>query len=608
MRHLVWLAAAFTLAAQTPEIRLVRIATGVSAPTDIQGPGDGSGRLFFVQQNGIVRVFRDGQLAATPFLDITSRTRGGGEQGLLGLAFPPGFNTKQYFYVNYTDRNGDTVVARYRVPVGRPDQADAASEEVILTQDQPFSNHNGGQLRFGPDGFLWIGLGDGGSGGDPMGFAQNPRSRLGKMLRIDVESGGSGFRVPPGNPFSGNPSFLPEIWAIGLRNPWRYSFDRETGDLWIADVGQNRAEEVNFTPASSRGGENYGWNRTEGLRCFAPNCNVQGLTMPVLEYTRNLGVSVTGGFVYRGRLYPALRGTYFYADYDSGRIWGVRREGEGFVNRLLLASGLNITTFGEDEASELYLADQRGGAIYRIESTEEPPPPRLAISSVVNAASNAAGVVAGSAATVYVQGVTDAPGVISAPSLPLPLALGGVQVTVNGSPAPLFAVANTGGVEQVNFQVPFETAGERAVIVVARNGEASAPVDAALLAVQPGIFTLNGTDAIVVHHATNALVSESQPLQRGEYAYLYVTGIGAVENTPATGAAAPAGPLATARNSPTVTLDGVPAEVLFAGLAPGFTGVYQINIRVSEAVATGARDLVVTAAGVASRPAVVPIQ
>ena len=256
----------------------------------------------------------------------------------------------------------------------------------------------------------------------------------------------------------------------------------------------------------------------------------------------------------------------------------------------------------------MYLADQRGGAIHRIEGTEQQQPPRLAISSVVNAASNAPGVVPGSAATVYVRGVTDAPGVIPAPAVPLPLALGGVQVTVNGRLAPLFAVANTSGTEQVNLQVPFETAGDRAAIVVSRNGEASAPVDAALLAVQPGIFTMNGTDAIVVHHATNSLVTGSQPLLRGEYAYFYVTGLGAVENTPATGAAAPGGPLSLARNLPTVTIDGVPCEVLFAGLAPGFVGVYQINIRVMQTIAAGSRDLVVTAAGVASRTARVPIQ
>jgi uncharacterized protein (TIGR03437 family) len=395
-----------------------------------------------------------------------------------------------------------------------------------------------------------------------------------------------------------------------LRNPWRFSFDRETRDLWIADVGQDRAEEVNFTPASSRGGENYGWHFTEGQRCFVPNCDMRNQTLPVHEYaTRNQNdQSVTGGFVYRGAAWPALQGTYIYADYVSGRVWGLRRDGSGFSNRFLLSTGFPVTTFGEDEAGELYIADHRNGVIHRIEGAGQAPPPRLAITSVVNAASQSEGVVAGSAATVYVRGVTDGAGTTAATSIPLPGVLAGVRVTVNGREAPLFAVANTNGVEQVNFQVPFETTGDRASIVVVRDGQNSAPLEGALLPVQPGIFTTNGTDAIVVRHSDNTLVTAARPLARGDYGYLYVTGLGATENTPATGQGAPRSPLAVARNLPLVTIDGVPCEVLFAGLAPDFVAVYQINFRVAAGVAAGSRDVVVSAGGVSSRAAKVPVQ
>jgi len=307
----------------------------------------------------------NGTLLPAPFLDITSLVRStGGEQGLFSVAFPPGFAAKGHFYVDYTRPTGigDTVVARHTV-TANPDVADAAGGVTLLTVTQPFENHNGGQLAFGPDGFLYVALGDGGSGGDPFGNGQNLGTLLGKLLRLDVESGTTPYAIPAGNPF-GN-----EIWAFGLRNPWRFSFDRATGDLYVADVGQNQFEEVNFQPATSTGGENYGWNIMEGLHCFGnPACNQAGLTLPVAETTHADGnCSVTGGLVYRGAQYPALQGVYLYADLCSGRIWGLRRNGATWENRVLLTTTLQITTFGEDEAGNLYLADFGAGDIYKVD-------------------------------------------------------------------------------------------------------------------------------------------------------------------------------------------------------------------------------------------------
>jgi len=342
-------------------ISLTPFVSGFTQPVAITHAGDGSGRLFVVEQEGTVKIVRNGIVAAQPFLNITG-VRAGGEQGLLGLAFPPGFPLRQNFYVNYTNRSGvgNTVIARYSVG-GNADLADPGSRRELLTFTQPFANHNGGQLAFGPDNLLYIGSGDGGSGGDPQGNAQNTASLLGKLLRLDVLSGANAA-VPPDNPF-GN-----EVWAYGLRNPWRFSFDRQTGDLYLADVGQETREEIDFQPAGNGRGANYGWNIMEGSLCFlAPGlCSSAGLVLPVAEYDHAAGdCSVTGGYVYRGNN-PSLQGTYLYGDFCSGRIWGLRRNGAAWENRLLLDSTLLISTFGEDEAGELYVADYGTGTLYRI--------------------------------------------------------------------------------------------------------------------------------------------------------------------------------------------------------------------------------------------------
>jgi glucose/arabinose dehydrogenase len=353
------------VAVSSPSVTLTGVVSGLNQPVSITHAGDGSGRLFIVERTGIIRIMKDGAVLPTPFLDITALVQStGGEQGLLGLAFPPNFASSRHFYVNYTNRTGtgNTVVARYQVTTN-PDVADVSSGVSLLTVTQPFENHNGGQLAFGPDGFLYIGMGDGGSGGDPFGNAQNLSTLLGKILRIDTESGGVPYAIPPGNPL-GN-----EIWAQGLRNPWRFSFDRATNDLYIADVGEDQFEEVNFQPASSSGGENYGWNIMEGFNCFNNlNCNRTGLTLPVHEYSHQTGdCAIIGGFVYRGAQYPAIQGTYIYGDFCSGRIWGLKRNGAVWSNMLLADSQLQIACFGEDETGNLFVADISTGTIFKID-------------------------------------------------------------------------------------------------------------------------------------------------------------------------------------------------------------------------------------------------
>jgi glucose/arabinose dehydrogenase len=354
-----------------PPVALERVVTGLAAPVLVTHGGDGSGRVFVVEQEGRIRILQDGALVSEPFLNITDRVLYGGERGLLGLAFPPDYGKKGYFYVHYTSRPaGHTTVSRFH-STEDSNLANPESEEILLTVTQPYSNHNGGHIAFGPtDGYLYIALGDGGLGGDPGNRAQNPAELLGKILRIDVESGHDTYSIPADNPFVGDPSVRPEIWALGLRNPWRFSFDRATADLYTADVGQNEREEVNFQPATSTGGENYGWRCYEGSLPY----NLEGCapedtyTFPVAEYvTTGWGgdCAITGGYVYRGQTFPRMQGTYFYGDYCSGRIWGLRNAGSAPEAEVLLQSPTRITSFGEDEAGELYLVDF-GGAIYRL--------------------------------------------------------------------------------------------------------------------------------------------------------------------------------------------------------------------------------------------------
>jgi glucose/arabinose dehydrogenase len=356
----------------TINVTLEQVAGGLDTPVGIAHAGDGSGRLFILEKVGRIRVLQGGSLLRTPFLDISDRVGSSrSEQGLLGLAFHPQYGENGYFYVNYTDRRGNTVVSRFSMSVGA-EQGDPASEMQLLTVEQPASNHNGGNLVFGPDGYLYIGLGDGGAAGDQFGNGQNGQTLLGAMLRLDVDNG-QPYGIPGDNPFVTNPDVRNEIWAIGLRNPWRYSFDRVTGDLYIADVGQNVYEEVNVQPAGSPGGQNYGWPIMEGLHCFPEGrtCDRSGLILPVTEYDHSQGCSVTGGYVYRGQAYPQFTGIYFFGDYCSGRIWALA-PGDGNVDggdwrvALVAQPAVRISSFGQDEAGELYLLDMAGGALYRI--------------------------------------------------------------------------------------------------------------------------------------------------------------------------------------------------------------------------------------------------
>jgi glucose/arabinose dehydrogenase len=351
-----------------PVVGAVSYLSGFTGPVHIANAGDGSGRLFVVEQRGRIRLIKDDVLQAAPFLDITSRVTGaGGEQGLLSVAFPPDYASSGHFYVYYNNTAGNIVVARYGL-TSNPDAADPASEQVILPIAHPtYGNHNGGQMAFGADGYLYIATGDGGGGGDPSNNAQNHNSLLGKILRIDVESGVDPYAVPPSNPYVGVSGYRGEIWALGLRNPWRFSFDRLTHDLYIADVGQGTYEEVDFQPAASPGGENYGWRIMEANACYNPSsCSSAGLTLPVTYYAHSLGCSVTGGMVYRGALFPGLQGYYFYGDYCSGRIWSLIQSGGTWQSELVLDTTFNISTFGEDEQGEVFFANLASGTLYRL--------------------------------------------------------------------------------------------------------------------------------------------------------------------------------------------------------------------------------------------------
>jgi uncharacterized protein (TIGR03437 family) len=577
-----------------PEIRLVPYASGFRQPTHVTHAGDGSGRLFVTEQRGSVRIIRNGAVLPEPFLDISARVSCCGERGLLSIAFPPGYPEKRHFYAYYTDRQGDIVISRFRLGSG-PDVADPASETVLLTiNHRQFGNHNGGQLAFGPDGSLYIGTGDGGGAGDSLRNGQNTNSLLGKLLRIDVESGAVPYSIPAGNPFAGRGGFRGEIWAYGLRNPWRFSFDRETRDLYIADVGQNRYEEINFQPASAGGSQNYGWNIMEGRECFQSGCNPAGLTLPVAQYPHGTGdCSVTGGFVYRGARFPFLRGIYFYGDYCTGKVWALERAGDVWTSSLLLDTAYGISSFGEDEAGELYVADGGGGGVYLLAGAP----------SVVNSASYEAGAAPGAIVSIFGSGLTKAEGIVDAGKAPLPRELSGTSVTVNGVPAPLFAVANVNGLEQVNMQIPYEiAAGSRASVVVTNNQVQAAVAQVEIFPAHPGVFTTDGTRAAALHAVDFQPVSAVSPAGRDEAIILYATGLGPVQNPPATGEVAPLQPLSPALEIPRVTIGGIDAAVLFAGLAPNYAGLYQLNVRVPQGTAPGDQDVVVTVTGRAAKP------
>ena len=346
---------------------LILFASGINRPVDIRNAGDS--RLFVVDQSGYIRIIdENGILYPQPFLDIHERVTYGGEQGMLGLAFHPQYSANGFFYINYTGEGDSTHISRFTVSAGNPDLANPQSELKLLTIAQPYTNHNGGCLAFGPDGYLYIGMGDGGSAGDPGNRAQNPMQYLGKMLRIDVNQG-IPYSIPVTNPFYNVMNTLGEIWALGLRNPWRFSFDRVTGDLWIGDVGQNAFEEIDFQAASSDGGENYGWRCYEAFQeynttgCASPSA----FTFPVHAYPHNPECSVTGGYVYRGSSTSPFYGYYFFSDYCSDKIWTLHKVSEEWVvEEFGQFTGNNFSTFGEDASGQIYIAGHTSGAIYMV--------------------------------------------------------------------------------------------------------------------------------------------------------------------------------------------------------------------------------------------------
>lgn len=354
-----------------PELTVEVIAEGLANPLHLSAPA-GDPRLFVVEQPGRIRIVAEGRLLEAPFLDLTDRVQSGGERGLLSVAFHPDYASNGRFFVNYTDLDGDTRVEEYRVSED-PDRADPTSGRLLLRVEQPFGNHNGGLVAFGPDGMLYVGMGDGGGAGDPEENGQDTGTLLGALLRLDVD-GAEPYAVPPDNPFASDPEGRDEIWAWGLRNPWRFSFDVEEGTLYIADVGQNRYEEVNAAPADEAG-LNYGWNVMEGRHCFAePECDTTGLVLPVLVYEHPDGCSVTGGHVYRGDRLPAVVGHYFYSDFCEGWLRSFRLEDGEAVDRREWAVGDlgSILSFGEDAGGELYLLSANG-RVYRLAEGDERP-------------------------------------------------------------------------------------------------------------------------------------------------------------------------------------------------------------------------------------------
>jgi len=394
------------------KISFQEAASGLTSPVFITNAGDGSGRIFVIEQAGYIRILKSGTLLGTPFLDIHTIVKSGGEQGLLALAFHPLYSTNGIFFVAYTaPRSGDStgsnlVLERFSVSANNPDLANPSSGVILLTISHPVnSNHNGGTLAFGEDGYLYWSTGDGGSGGDPPNNAQQLNNLLGKLLRIDVNSG-SPYGIPTSNPFysSTDPNVKKEIWAYGLRNPWRLSFDRLTHDLYIGDVGQSAREEVDFQPAGSVGGQNYGWRVMEGSICYpaSSGCDQSGKVLPVTEYTHALGCSITGGYVYRGLNFPSLSGYYFYGDYCSGRFFSLYNDPTlGWNSVQLVDTPYSISTFGEDEQGELYLADLGTGKLYNIRYQDTP-----IVTSSVRANSNPTGAANVNFTVTFSQAVT----------------------------------------------------------------------------------------------------------------------------------------------------------------------------------------------------------
>ena len=708
------LAGPASLLAQTnflDDLVFEQLVTGLLRPVAITHAGDGSDRLFITLQDGQIVIYDGEKVLDLPFLDITSRVSCCGERGLLSVAFHPDLENNGFFYVDYTDRSehpGDVIISRFTVSED-PNIADPDSEKVILRVDQPNDTHNGGQLQFGPnDGFLYIGLGDGGDHSLPVNPAREVSSLLGAILRVDVDRGDP-YAIPGTNPLFGQEGVRQEIWVYGLRNPWRFSFDRLTGDLFIGDVGQGRREEIDFQPANSLGLENYGWDVLEGSLCFDPvfNCDTFGLEAPILEYSHDIGCAVAAGYRYRGAAIPELNGVFLYGDYCSGVLFAASDNNGQWTVLDTLETGFSITAFGEDEQGEIYLTDYPGQAIYRITNRQSAPEvtsfqPRQAVAGgaqfdlLILGSNFGAGVEArwrgetrpstvidtnrlrvtvweqdlaaeGTAEITVVNsrlqgsvparfdfpinpapnlsprinpgGVVNAatfaatrlaPGVIASVfgidlaveteeliATPLPTTLGGTTLFFDGTlKVPLYYASPN----QVNIQIPWELAGEEQAELSVRIGsEISQPVVVPLAQYSPAIFTVPdvrpGQGAILIANTSGALAAplglsaNSRPVRRGEILEIFAVGLGPVTFPPASGSAAPRFPHSETITEPRVTIGGVPARLLFTGLAPTLVGLYQINARRPDEAPSG-DDVVVKIIieGLESNPVTIAVE
>jgi len=552
-------------------IALEPVVDGLDQPVFLTHAGDGSGRLFVIEQEGRIRVLEGGEIAAPPFLDIVERVRCCGERGLLGLAFHPQFASNHRFFVFYTRSDGDLQISEFRRSSGNANLADPGSERSLLAiEHSTHANHNGGMLAFGPDGMLYIATGDGGGGGDPFGSGQDTSSRLGKLLRIDVDPANSAdpYAVPPDNPFVGVPGD-DLVWSFGLRNPWRFSFDRATGDLWIGDVGQGSWEEINrATAASGRGrGTNFGWNVMEGAHCYnASTCNQAGLTLPLAEYAHGGGdCSVTGGYAYRGSGSPALTGLYLFGDYCSGRIWSVSAGGPASqAPSLLLDTTLSISSFGEDAAGEIYLVG-RGGTVHRVRAEGDvvrlAGADRYATAAAVSAATYSPG-----APVAYVATGENYPDALA----------GGPVAALNGAP---LLLVRAGSIPPP-IAAELDRLDPRRIVVLGGPGVVSDAVLAALGAYTTGGVTrLAGAD----RYATAASISAAT-FSPGVPAVIVATG----ENYPD---ALAGGPVAAAWDGPVLLVRGgsIPPAVAaeLDRLDPGRIIILGGSAVVSDAVAVG---------------------
>ncbi len=570
--------------AQNPNIQLQPVTTGLSSPLLATNAHDSSNRLFIIERGGKIKVLQPDATTTTDFLDITTKVLSGGEQGLLGLAFHPKYKTNRKFYVNYTRRtDGATVVSEFQAAANNRNVADT-TERILLTIAQPFSNHNGGMSEFGPDGFLYIGMGDGGSGNDPGNRAQNVNELLGKMLRIDVDrtEGALQYAIPADNPFAGATTGRDEIFAVGVRNPWRWSFDRLSGQLYAGDVGQNAREWIHIIER----GKNYGWATWEGSRCNtskppgSPECTALPLIQPFFEYDHSGGrCSITGGYVYRGARGTLAQGAYLYGDYCTGEIWQYLNG----QNSLVQDTAINISSFGEDESGELYVCDLGGGRVLRVVNSTSP----RNLGTVDGAAYNKeAGIAPEAIASTFGTGLANGE-FAATPGLPLPTNLGGTTVTIRDSKgverlAPLFYA----GAQQINFQVPTGTAANYGAVIVKINDTVVSSGALKIEAFAPGIFAAaangSGVAAGKVQRIRNGASTFEEMFERDPADISKWRAIAIDLDPPtdnvflllfATGVRGRSNPL-----NASVNIGGVILPVDFAGNQNGFVGLDQINI------------------------------